>query len=238
MKSRKVYIQLAAVMGLVIFLYAFTNERNSKRKLTLVDVQFVNSENLFITYPTVNKLLIQNKDTVTNIAKEKLVLNKLEETLNANQMIRDAQVYLTVNGKLGAKIRQRTPIARVKGKHMYYLDSEGESMPLSSVFSARVPLITGAVSENNLPEVYKLAKYIWNDVFLKQNVIGIQVKKNHFELLLRKDNFKVIVGKSDHLTHKFRNFKAFYQKAQKDGSINQYKQVSLQFDNQVVCTKK
>jgi len=32
--------------------------------------------------------------------------------------------------------------------------------------------------------------------------------------------------------------KAFYQKAKKDDMLSKYSKVNLQFDNQVVCTKK
>ena len=75
----------------------------------------------------------------------------MEERLLKNQMIQRAEVYITVDGILGAKIKQRTPIARVIDKLDYYLDTEGEKMPLSSVYTARVPIITGAVEEHAKP---------------------------------------------------------------------------------------
>ncbi|UOB18489.1 cell division protein FtsQ/DivIB [Abyssalbus ytuae] len=237
MKIRKGYIKIVAVIVLVIFLYSFTQERSSKKQLNKVDVKILDSENLFVTYPTVNKLLIQNEVDVTSIPKEKLVLKKLEDALNSNEMVENAEVYLSVNGQLNIEIKQRTPIARLGGKAKCYLDINGDVMPLSPIYSARVPLVTGTVSKNNLEDIYKLAMYVRNDEFLSKNVIGIQQTGNNFEMRFRVENFTIKLGDVNNLESKFNNLKAFYQKASKDKTLNNYAVVDLQFKNQVVCAK-
>ncbi len=219
-------------------LYSFTSLRNETRKLTSVDIEFEAGNNLFITHQSVNKLLIQNEDNVTSIAKERVVLNTLENALNANEMIQHAEVYLTVDGRLGAKIKQRTPIARVIKNRSFYIDLEGRVMPLSPSFSARVPMVTGTIDTKNVADIHTLAKYIYQDEFLKKNVTEIHKAGNAFELRLRVDDFSVTVGKAEELEKKFNNFKAFYQKAMKDKNLDTYKKVDLQFNSQVVCTKK
>ena len=60
--------------------------------MTKLDVEFVDENSPFITYNTVNKLLIQNQAKVTSIGKETLVLKKMEQRLQENPMVRDAQV--------------------------------------------------------------------------------------------------------------------------------------------------
>jgi cell division protein FtsQ len=172
------------------------------------------------------------------VAKEILDLNRIERALNSNKMIQSAHVYVTVNGQLDVSITQRTPIARVSGTTSYYIDTEGERMPLSSVYAARVPLVTGSVTTQNLKDTYAVSKYINDDSFLKTNVIGIHCANNEFKLQLRSDNFVVVIGDAKELQRKFTNFKAFYQKALKDNSLNNFSKVNLQFGNQVVCTKK
>lgn len=238
MKINKSYIKFLGGVLLVIVLFSFSNERNNKRKLAKMNIEFIDGDNHFITYPMVNKLLIQNSEAVSNVAKENLALNKLEHVLNANQMIQEAHVYFTVNGQLGAKIKQRKPIARVGAGTSFYIDVEGKSMPLSPVFSARVPLVTGTVDKENLHDVYILTKYIHEDDFLSKNVIGAHKEGDVFELKLRMDDFIVQLGNIDQLESKFRNFKAFYKKAQKDNTLKNYSVVNLQYNNQVVCTKK
>ena len=65
-----------------------------------------------------------------------------------------------------------------------------------------------------------------------------QNKDETIYLKLRKNSFKVDLGKVRSLDKKFNNLKVFYQKAKKDKTLNTYSKVNLQFDNQVVCTKK
>ncbi|WP_340075485.1 hypothetical protein [Leptobacterium sp. I13] len=238
MKFKWNYIKGGALLIIIVFLYSFANERNEGRIVSKINIAFLDKNDLFITYPAVNKLLIQNDDTVTSITKEKVVLNKLEAALNANQMIQEAHVYYTINGELGATVKQRTPIARVGGETPYYIDIKGGAMPLSPVFSARVPLVTGKYEKDNIDNVYKLAKYIYEDPFLNKNVIGIHRSKDQFELRLRADSFIINFGKAANIDEKFKNFKAFYQKALKDGTLDIYNTVNLQYNNQVVCTKK
>ena len=173
------------------------------------------------------------------MAKEILDLNRLETTLNSNAMIKTAQVYLTVNGEVRADIEQRKPIARVNTNASYYIDDEGVFMPLSSNYTARVPLVTGYIEKNNLDNVFKVADKICRDQFLKSHITEIfQGPNGKIELSTRIWDFKILVGKIENLDEKFKNLKAFYQKAKKDKTLDMYSKVNLQIENQVVCTKK
>ena len=60
----------------------------------------------------------------------------------------------------------------------------------------------------------------------------------YFTLKTRSLDFEIFLGSLDHLNKKINNLKAFYQKAMKDQTLTNYKKVNLQFENQVVCTKK
>ena len=170
--------------------------------------------------------------------KETLDLNGLESTLNKNPIIEFAEVYVNVEGKLTAKVKQKTPIARVLGNNSYYIDSNGGVMPLSKNYTERVPFVTGFVKKSNLDIVYKVADYVLKDEFLKQNVIEIhQNKNNSIDLKLRQTKFVVHLGQIKQLEKKISNLKAFYIKATKDKVLDKYSKVNLQFGNQVVCTK-
>jgi len=227
------------MVAILAFLYAFSAHRNASRVIEIPDVKFLEREQDFITRAMVNKLLIQNNDSVTNIRKEQLDLDVLEERLRANEMIQDAEVYLSVNGTLGAKIKQRTPIARIATKNSYYVDSEGKAMPLSTVSAARVPFVEGKVDKKELKNIYVLAKYILEDDFLKKNVVSIvQNDTKTFDLKLRTNDFVVQLGSIKNIEKKVNNLKAFYKKAMKDKTLNDYAKVDLKFTNQVVCTKK
>ena len=171
----KLLVLLIAVVGL----YAFSNKRNNHKTIAELDIKFADGENLYVTTGMVNKLLIQKFNGFEIVPKENLVLNTMEKALEANEMVKNAQVYLTVNGKLTTKIVQRNPIGRVEGSTIFYLDDEGKRMPLSPNHSARVPVITGNITGKSLEDVHIILNHINGDDFLRKNVIGIQVLNNN-----------------------------------------------------------
>ena len=78
MKRSIEIIKFIILLGIMAFLFSFTKKRNDARKIKKVDVEFVDENSPFITYNTVNKLLIQNQDKVTSIGKETLVLKEMD----------------------------------------------------------------------------------------------------------------------------------------------------------------
>ena len=233
------FIKGLFLAGLVLFLYAFSSFKNNSRPISSVNVQFTGEDNVFITPEMVNKLLIQSQEKLYFVPKDAIDLRKMEFLLESNDMIKSAQVYLTVNGEVRAKVEQKCPIARVSYGDVFYIDEDGFRMPLSSQHSARVPLVYGIVGEADLETVYKVALMVYNDSFLKTYVTEIHQNENkEISLKLRLLDFEVLVGTLYNLEIKLQNLKAFYQKAKKDKMLDVYKSVNLQFENQVVCTKK
>lgn len=238
MKINWNYIKAFVLVGLTLFLFSFAKNRNEARKISEIQLHFTNSENLYVTEEAVNKLLIQNEVKVQSVGKETLDLNRVESVLDTHAMIENAEVFMSIDGKLGATITQRKPIARVLDASFYYIDRQGLKMPLSPYYSARVPLVTG-IQEENLQEVFPMVEYIRGDEFLSQHITSIHRDASGFYRLdLRELDFELSFGKPNELERKFNNFKAFYQKAMKDKKLNTFTKVDLQFGNQVVCTKK
>ncbi len=239
MKRYYTFIKALLFVGVVLFLFGFATHRNKLKEVDKIDLKFTNGDNLFIDYKTVNKLLIQNYGELKSQRKENIILRRLEQTLISNDMIEDADVFLTIEGSIGATIKQRTPIARVNDEGVaYYLDSKGDKMPLSSNYSARVPLLNGLESHNS-KKVYKMAHLIFKDSFLRKQIIGIEInKKDEFSLSTRVGNQKIEFGQLDNVDTKFKKLKAFYQKALKDKTLEKYQTINLVYNKQVVCTKK
>ncbi|WP_339754442.1 hypothetical protein [uncultured Winogradskyella sp.] len=233
------YIKIIGLLIIVGGLFAFSNQRNNARKISESNIKFLGENKLFITDATVSKLLIQNLQPVTEQPKDIIDLNELEIALNSNSMIKRAEVFMSIDGELSAEIEQKRPIARVNTNASYYIDDEGSFMPLSSNYSARVPLVTGNIKKNKLKTVFQFAKTVEEDEFLKKHVIEIRQNDNEtIDFKIRKSDFTVHLGTLENLKKKINNFKAFYQKAMKDKILDSYKVINLKFDKQVICTKK
>ncbi|WP_026839562.1 cell division protein FtsQ/DivIB [Gillisia sp. JM1] len=238
MKINFNYIKGILLLVLIVFFYGFAEKRNNNRKLEKIEVQFTQSENLYVSEESVNKLLIQNNIEVSSIGKETLDLNRVEVLLNKHEMIENAEVFLSLDGILKTKISQRRPIGRVLGNNGFYLDRLGKKMPLSESYSARVPVLVN-MKEKDIVDAFPIVDYINNDQFLTEHITSVTLLNGgYYQIELRQTNFNIFFGKVDRIEEKFNNFKAFYKKGLKDDLLNTYKMVDLQFGNQVVCTKK
>lgn len=232
-------IRLLLMIGVVLFLFSFTSKRNQNRKLTKSVVVFVGENALFLKRETVDKLLIENNENASSIRKEKLALNRLERTLSSNKMIEQSEVFVSIDGVLKAVVKQKTPIARVfEGNDSFYIDYEGGVMPLSDNFTARVPLVTGAINRINNENLVQLLRVIYDDDFLKKNIIAIEIMPTgSLKMLNRNYDYQINFGGPSNFEQKFKDYKAFFQKAVLDSSLYKYKKIDLRFTKQVVCTK-
>ncbi len=228
------------MFSLVIFLYSFTSNRNNNRKLTKSVVVFVGDDAPYINQETVNKLLIENNKDAKSIGKDKLDLNRLEKRLNSHEMIEKSDVFVSIDGVMKAVVKQKTPVARVfDGDNSFYIDYKGNRMPLSANYTARVPLVSGVINKKNREKLAEFFRIMYDDEFLKKNIIGVQIMPNgSLKLLNRNYNYQIDFGGTIRMNAKFNNYKVFFQKAVLDSSLYKYKTIDLRFAQQVICTKK
>ena len=231
-------LKLALVIIIVIGLYAFAAHRYQTRKLKDVSITFTDYSDPFISEKNVNKLLIQNNDTIKNLLIENLDLNKSELRLVENAMIRDAEVSVSLDGLLKAVVQPRKPIARIMGSTNAYLDQDNLIMPLSQEYTVNVPLVYG-YNEKVQDKTFELINFIKEDEFLKRSFTAVEFdKREEVTLSVRAFSYKVRLGEVEKLEHKMINYKAFVLKMQKDNRLEGIKTIDLRFDNQVVVTKK
>jgi cell division protein FtsQ len=111
-------------------------------------------------------------------------------------------------------------------------------MPLSNNFTARVPLVSGMINRNNTEKYAQLFRVIYDDDFLKKNIIAVEIMHNgRLKMLNRNYKYEIDFGNSADMEQKFKDYKAFFQKAVLDSSLYKYKKIDLRFTKQVVCTK-
>ena len=204
---------IVLIMSLA-FLYSFSSVKNSNKKIKNIAIEFAKGANDFLTQEMVNKLLIQNNKELVNQPKSVIDLQSLEHEVLSNPYIENANVFYTIDGILKTIVKQRVPIARIKTNNSsYYIDKHGFKMPLSDNYSARVLLITGKISEENLQQFTSFVNVILADDFLKKEIIGIhKTQKNEFVLSVRSGQYKIEFGSLEEINIKFKKLKAFYNK--------------------------
>lgn len=234
----KYMLFLVLIVGLGL-LYSFSSVRNQQKKVSEIIVEFEKGNNEFLTHAMVNKLLIQNNETVQNQAKSVINLYDLENQVSKNPYVEKAAVFLTIKGDLKSIIKQKTPVARIIVKNnSYYVDKQGVKIPLSDNYSARVLLVSGIKNDEDIAEILPLINTILEDDFLQKEVVGIEKSDvGEYQFSARSGNYKIDFGKLIDVDIKIKKLKAFYNKTFEDGTIQNYKTINVKYHNQVVCTK-
>ncbi|WP_284651495.1 cell division protein FtsQ/DivIB [Flavobacterium terrisoli] len=232
-------IRLVLMITVVIFLFSFTSHRNAMRKIRKTEVVFVGENSLFLKTEMVNKLLIEKNQDLKTLKKDGLDLNKLEKSINNHQMIQKADVFVSVDGVLKAVVKQKTPVGRVFDETgSFYIDYEGNKMPLSDNYTARVPLLSGEITAVKKEKLSEVLGMIAEDDFLKKNIIGVQVLPTGSLIMANRNyDYQIDFGQTINIERKFKNYKAFFQKAVLDSTLNKYRRINLKFTKQVVCIK-
>lgn len=234
-----VNIRLFLMIIAVISLFSFTSYQNGKRKIKKTEVIFVGNNTLFLESEIVNKLLIEKNKDLKTINKEGLDLKKLEAKINKQKLIENAEVFVTVDGVLRAVVKQKAPLGRVFNERgTFYVDCEGNAMPLSDNYTARVPILTGDINAIKKGGLAIILKIISEDNFLKKNIIGIKILTDGSLIMANRNyDFEIDFGLVLNSEKKFKNYKAFFQMAVLDTFLAKYKKINLKFANQVVCVK-
>lgn len=166
----------------------------------------------------------------------------IRDSILTNKLVRKADVYTTPRGSIVTNIYQRKPVLRVisNTKGSYYIDNNREKMPVSLNSTVYLPLATGAISDDFAQnELYDFALFLndnpdWN-AWIEQIVVkgGDKV-----ELIPRAGDFRIVIGKLDNYSEKLNKFALFVEKGLKIVGWNRYNTINLEYDGQVVCTKK
>jgi len=240
MKKLATYLSFFLLLMFLVFLYGFTTNRNGAKKVKNTVVEFAAGDNNFLTHSMVDKMLIQNNEFVKNQPKRLVDLHFLEANVSANPYVEKTAVFLTVDGVLKTTIKQRTPIARIVDKNKsFYVDKYGAEIPLSTNFSARVPLVSGIRGPEEIKELTTLIKTINSNSFFAKEIIAIQKDaQNEYTFTVRSGDYEIIFGEFKDAAEKFKKLTAFYNKALKDKTISNYKTINVKYHNQVVCTKQ
>ena len=230
------YIAFVLMVVSIIFLYGFAQYKYNNQKISHINIHFDESTNRFLTNEMVNKLLIQNNANPLNHENTSLNLHLIECSVQSNEMVENAEVFIEPQGHLNINIKERLPIVRIKTAiKSYYLDDRGLAMPLSPIYSERVPIAVGIYSREMEIELFELVDKFRSDYVLSKQIIGIERLENgDFLLTTRIGNYKILFGNTERIEEKIKNLKIFYKKMWNDEKLNTYTLINLKFKNQVI----
>lgn len=242
---------LAVVALLVMF--ALLRKKSSQVKDILVDIKHLSDgQNDLIKDKDIKEIIKRSFDANLDESKVgQIDVKRVEKVLEQDPFIENAEVFVDVANNLDVKITQREPICRIIDNNglNYYLDKNGIRMPPSKYFSARVLVITGAVTPHvadflgrkkyGLKDVFNLVLRLKDDPFYGTFIQQIQVDAGgEFTLVPVLGDQKIRIGSIDDLEDKLQRIRVFYDEAMPYEGWRKYASISVKFKGQIVCKKK
>ena len=243
MKTRNLVITSSIIISVIVLItmiiIAFLQRRDLVCEHIIVQVE--NRDNYsFIKAENIAFFLNNNGIKCVGLKTSEINLLEVENTVKKIKVVRDAVCYFNMKGDLYVKVWQRIPKYRVKSlSGDYFVDDNREIFPANSSTVAYVPLITGKLSTDFATnQLFDLISFIENDRFLATAFTQITVNDERVSLIPRVGNFVVVLGDVDNFESKLTKYKTFIKKVYKYKEWNKYSVISLEYKNQVVCTKR
>ena len=233
MNKEKIILLIVTI--LIIYMVVFSQLKNRSRINNQLDISFNNNISRLLNDTLVNKLLIQNMQFDKNESILTLDLKKIEDFLEIQPEILNAEVYITPDGKLKTKIFERKPIIRIQ-QDGFYLDENGVKIPLSSNYFYRVPIFSDSFKNQNIDEIIYLTKIMSSDIFFKNEFSEMWIENNQYYMRFRNFDFNILWGDNTKTYEKLKKLKAFCIFIQNDSLDVSPKKIDLSIESQIVAT--
>jgi len=236
MKKFIIIFQLLFLCALFTALLSFTLKSKSSEVQTINSIDIKNSGDSFVNENQLYELLKYNG--LIYEEQEVFDISSMELVINNQPQIKDAQVFLNLNGSVDISIKERNPILRVfESNSSYYLDEDCYLMPLSDSYTSRNLIASGDINDFKIEDICGLSKFIEADEFLKSLISQIHFQKNNTVLITRIKNHNINIGNLDLIEVKFDNLMCFYNNIIKYKGWDYYSSISLKYTDQIICSK-
>ena len=235
-------VMLALIAYLIVAITAFNRKPADQ---TCRDMELVIKDTAYAGFITKDELKgILQKKGIYPIGKKmgRISTKSLERELSKHPLIDEAECYKTPSGKVCVEVTQRIPILRVMSANgqNYYLDNKGTVMPPDAKCVAHRVIVTGNVEKSfAMKDLYKFGVFLQKNSFWNAQIEQIHVLPGkNIELVPRVGDHLIYLGKIAGFEKKLKRVKAFYERGLNQVGWNKYSRISVEFDNQIICTKR
>ena len=233
----------------LIFLISFRALKISEQKVSGIQIEIINDQDFYLIDQFEIQALFDKEHSAALLGAnvDQVDIKFLETQAEENPFVTDIDVFINVNGVLGAKVFTAQPIARLMSSQGsdQYIDLTGKLLPMNPDYTARVPLVnlekegqwTTHLAENDFgKQLMKFLIFINKNDMWRAQIAQLSVSEDD-ELTLWPQVTKqlILFGHADEIDEKFKKLKLFYKEVLPKKGWNTYSYVNLKYKNQIVC---
>ena len=244
---------LSAMIALgVYFAYDYYHDNLKGLNLTITRA----NDKGFIDYEETHNMVMEICDTANNMQVSMIPLDSVVTTLNAIPWVVDVDANINLKTYLDVEIVECEPVMRIYNKNgkSVYLDKEGNIFPTRQSHVPHLLIGSGNVNfsvndlgnvndsvymTTELPDMFNVMSGVVADDYARNCVKQVFVdKKKNYIFSLNSTDIIVIFGDVNNIKEKLSKMRHFFDKMQGNPELDNYKEINLNYFNQVVCTKK
>lgn len=237
--------------GFSVLLVAAVNDReNAKCKGIIVKLKG-DDRNAFIDKKDIKALInSDSKHNPVGMVISEINIANLEKTVERDPWVRSAELFFDNQQMLNVEVEQRDPLARVFtfSGNSFYLDGDGERIPVSDRFSARVPVFTGFPTDAQqlkkedsalYIQMRDMAGFITADTFWNAQVEQIMITGDRkFELTPKFGDHVIVFGEGTDIENKFAKLLIFYREGLSKTGWHTYSRINVAYQDEVIGTRR
>lgn len=250
------YFMLVAAL-VAYFVLSGTLEKRESAKVICkrIEISILDSAvNRFVSIEEISELIREQGITAGESKIRHINLFELEQLLNNRTAVRVSQVNYNGAGTMYVKVQQRRPVLRLETANGgFYMDETGYIFPLVKTFTSYVPVVTGHIPLSIVPgyrgrikenrdwsnKMLYMGNFIDNNDLIDAQVEQIDIdEKGDLHIIPRVGQHIIVFGKPDNVEEKFKRLAAFYEHIIPNAGWDKYSSISLQYEDQIVCTKR
>ena len=251
---RKILLAVTVLILLIGTALLLTGSRAHRRMVTCkgLKVEYMDGHR-FVNDADVKTWLEREYGSYVGQRLDSVDLARIEKILDEQSAILKSEAYTTEDGLLNVRISQREPVLRFqKGDTGFYVDDRGFIFPLQDKFTARVPIVDGAIPVHFEPgykgkartererrwisDVMEMMAWIHKNKVWRDAIVQVSVSGNgDLVLIPREGNERFLFGAPVDVADKFGRIARYYEYIKPAQDRGPYKTVNVKFDRQIIC---
>ncbi len=246
-------VTLSSIIALgAYFAYDYYHDNLKGLNLTITRTNDIG----FIDYDEMYGDVMVICDTANNTQINMIPVDSVVDVLKTIPWVTNVEANINLKTILDIEVEECEPIMRIynKNNQSVYLDKDGNIFPTRQNYTPHLLVGSGNVNfsidelgnvndsiylKSELPNLFKVMKGVLDDEFARNRVKQVFVdKKKNYIFSLNSTDIIVIFGDVNNINEKLFKMRHFFNKMQGNPDLDNYKEINLNYINQVVCTKK
>ena len=242
--KRALIITFSIIIGVYLVLAVTAFNQPAEEGATCQDVHISIEHGVIegtLSSADVRNLLNAEHVNPVGLPLQAVNLRQMEEVLNGHELIEQAECYKTQDANVCVRVTERVPVVRVMARNGddYYVDKDGKILQ-NTGYACNLAVATGHLGRLFASKVLApVGRVILADDFWRSQIEQINVLPDStLELVPRVGRHIIYLGRPVGITRKLQRLRKFYQYGLSQAGWNKYSRISVEFANQIVCTKR